>query len=206
MAWGRVRKVDVRSPLVSEWEDRMFQRGKTKNLRAPLVLASILAITAAGFAACADEPTRPSSGEESNLPQGLNVYLTLDDQQATPGSLVRVTGKVRAVGVELTPTDFLVRVTYDPAKLEPVAARSLEDGVLRAINLGVAPGLVKAAGAAANGLKTDVLFEFEMKVIKGDYAEALSIAVDELGVVERNFADLAADVITMPQALLVPSD
>jgi hypothetical protein len=164
----------------------------------------IVAITAAGFAACADEPTTPRSGEEANLPQGMNVYLTVGDRQAAPGSSVRVTGKVQAVGVDLTPTGFLVRVTYDPAKLEPVAARSLEDGVLRAVNIGVAPGLVKAAGASANGLSTGVLFELDMKVKKAGYAEDLSIAVDELGVIERNFADLAADVVVMPQVMVVP--
>ncbi len=58
--------------------------------------------------------------------------------------------------MDLTPTGYLVRL--------------------------VAPGLVKAAGASANGLNTDVLF----------------------GVVERNFADLAADVVVMPQAMVVP--
>jgi hypothetical protein len=181
-----------------------YMRRELKGMRTPLTVTLILAITAAGFAACADEPTTPGSGEEANLPPGLNVYLTLDDRQATPGSRVRVTGKVRAVGVDLTPTGYLVRLSYDPAKLEPVAARSLEDGVLRAINIGVAPGLVKAAGASANGLNTDVLFELEMKVKSGGYADGLSITVDQLGVVERNFADLAADVVVMPQAMVVP--
>jgi hypothetical protein len=180
-------------------------REEFKGLRSSLTVALVVAITAAGFAACADEPTTPDSSEEANLPQGLNVYLTLDDRQASTGSSVLVTGKVRAVGVDLTPAGFLVRLTYDPAKLEPLAARSLEDGVLRAINLEVAPGLVKAAGASANGLGTDILFELDMKVKKGGYADDLSIAVDELGVIERNFADLAADVVVMPQAVVVPS-
>lgn len=183
----------------------MYLINDIKALRSPLTAMLVVAITAAGFAACADEPTTPGSSEEANLPQGLNVYLTLDDRQAAPGSLVRVTGKVRAVGVDLTPTGFLVQLTYDPAKLEAVAARSLEDGVLRAVNLEVAPGLVKAAGASANGLSTDILFELDMKVKKGGYAEALSIAVDELGVIERNFADFAADVVIVPQVMVVPS-
>ncbi|MGD2152678.1 MAG: cohesin domain-containing protein [Gemmatimonadales bacterium] len=174
-----------------------------RGLRTPISIALVVAIAAAGFAACAEEPTTAGSGEETNLPEGLNVYLTLDSWQAAPGTNVRVTGKVRAVGVDLTPTGFLVRLSYDPAKLEPVAARSLDDGVLRAVNLGVAPGLVKAAGASANGLNTDVLFELDMKVKKAGYAAGLSIAVDELGVVERNFADFAADVLVMPQAVVI---
>lgn len=180
-------------------------REELRGLRIPLTVILLAAIAAAGFAACADEPTAPGSDEEANLPQGLNVYLTLDDRQATPGSSVRVTGKVRAVGVDLTPTGFLVRLTYDPAKLEPVTAHSIEDGVLRAINIGVAPGLVKAAGASASGLNTDILFELDMKVKKAGYAADLAIAVDELGVIERNFADLAADAVVMPQAMVVPS-
>ncbi|UCC83097.1 MAG: hypothetical protein JSW46_19450 [Gemmatimonadota bacterium] len=182
-----------------------YTREAIKGLHTPLTLLLIGAITAASFAGCADEPTTPGGGEEANLPQGLNVYLTLDDRQASPGSSVRVTGKVQAVGVDLTPTGFLVRLNYDPAKLEPIAARSLEDGVLRAVNIGVGPGLVKAAGASADGLSTDLLFELDMKVKKAGYAEDLSIAVDELGVIERNFADHAADVVVVPQVLVVPA-
>jgi hypothetical protein len=185
--------------------DEMLQMREMIDMRSSLTFILIAAITAAGFAACAEEPTTPVSGEEANLPEGLNVYLTVDDRQAAPGSSVRVTGKVRAVGVDLTPTGFLVRLTYDETKLEPVAARTLEDGVLRAVNLKVAPGLVKAAGASANGLSTDILFELDMKVKKAGYAEDLSIAVDELGVIERNFADFAADVVVVPQVMVVPS-
>jgi hypothetical protein len=182
----------------------MYRIEEIKGRRTLLTVMVIVAITAAGFAACADEPTTPGGSEVANLPQGLNVYLTLDDQRAAPGASVRVTGKVSAVGVDLTPTGFLVRLSYDPAKLEPVADRSPEDGVLRAINIGVAPGLVKAAGASAKGLHTDVLFELDMKVKQAGYTDGLAIAVDELGVIERNFADLAADAVVAPQAIVVP--
>ncbi|MGD2215565.1 MAG: hypothetical protein PVJ64_02365 [Gemmatimonadales bacterium] len=170
-----------------------------------LAAATLLGLTlAAGFSACADEPTRPAeSAEEAALSPGVNVYLTLDNEAATPGSHITVTGKVRAVGVELTPTGYFVDLLYDPEKLEPVAAATLDDEVLRAINLEAGPGLVKAAGAAANGLKSDVLFELEMKVKAEGYADGLEVQVHELTVLEKNFMDVSPDVVIPPQAVIV---
>lgn len=173
---------------------------KTVPTAACLLLGLGLAI---GFSGCRDEPTRPESWEEAALSPGVNVYLTLDNDAATPGSRITVTGKVRAVGVELTPTGYLVHLLYDPERLEPVEAATLDDGVLRAINLAAGPGLVKAAGAAADGLKSDVLFQIEMEVAADGYADGLEVQVHELTVVEKNFMDVALDVVMPPQPVIV---
>jgi hypothetical protein len=175
----------------------------TNTLASAAIIVLCLAL-AGGFAACIDEPTRPPrTGEEAILRPGVNVYLTMNDDAAALGSRVRVTGKVRAVGVDVTPTGFYVDLMYDPEKLEPVEAATLDDGVLRAVNLEAGPGIVKVAGAAPNGLASDVLFAIEMKVKADEYANDLGLSVNELTVVEKDFMDVASDVVMPPRALVV---
>ncbi|MDH3290203.1 MAG: hypothetical protein OEO20_12050 [Gemmatimonadota bacterium] len=159
---------------------------------------------AAGFSACADEPVGAAGhGEEAVLTSGVNVYLTLDRETATPGSRVTVTGKVRTIDLELTPTGFVVDVLYDPEKLRPIEAATLDDGVLRAINLAADPGLIKVAGAAADGLRGDVLFAVHMEVIETGYSPSLKARVHELTVIENNFMDVTPSVVVPPHPVVV---
>jgi hypothetical protein len=168
-------------------------------------LALLGSVTLGGVvSACKEEPTRPLQNEEQQiLRSGLNVYLTVDSDDANPGARVRVSAKVRAVGVDLTPTGFQVEVRYDPEKLEPIEATALEDGALRAVNLSAGSGLIRAAGAAANGIGGDVLFALEMKVKAPGYRETLAVDVKELTVTQQNFADAAADVVLAARAVVV---
>jgi hypothetical protein len=94
-------------------------------------------------------------------------------------------------------------VRYDPKRLEPVEVVQLEDGVLRAVNLAAAPGLIRAAGAAAGGIESEVLFVLDMIVKAPAYGETLSLDLKELMVIERNFADVTADVVLAPRAVVV---
>ena len=66
---------------------------------------------------------------------------------------------------------------------------SLADGVLRVANLNAGPGLMRVAGAAANGFGTETLFIAQMKVKAKNYIEGLRLELDELAVLEDNFAD-----------------
>jgi hypothetical protein len=164
----------------------------------------VLASTVVLALGCRDDPTPPSAAEEEILLPGLNVYLTVDEAAATPGATVRVTAKARAVGVKLTPTGYVVRLRYDPERLEVLADASPDDDVLRVMNLAVGPGLVKAAGAAPDGLGTDILFVVDMKVRKAGYSEGLGVEIQELTVLERNFADLAPSALVAPRPVVVP--
>lgn len=176
---------------------------KAKLVPAALTVALGLALVA-GISACRDDPTQPlETGEEAVLRPGVNVYMTLSDDAAAPGSRIAVTGKVRALGVQLTPTGFLVDLRYDAEKLMPLEAVTLEDGVLRAINLEAGAGLVKVAGAAASGLDGDVLFAIEMEVVADGYAKGLKLDVHELTVVEKNFMDVAAQVVKPNPAVVL---
>lgn len=178
-----------------------------KQIKAwPYAVAVLLVGTALGavFAGCTEEPVRPFQDEEQQiLKPGLNVYLTLDNDRAPPGTKVRAVAKVRAMGVELTPAGFQIDVLYDPKKLEPAEVVQLEDGVLRAVNLAAAPGLIRAAGASASGIESEVLFVLEMTVKEAGYGETLTLEVKELTVLERNFADVTADVVPAPRAVVV---
>ena len=178
-----------------------------KQIKAwPYAVAVLLAGAALGavFAGCTEGPVRPFQDEEQQiLKPGLNVYLTLDNDRAPAGATVRAVAKVRAMGVELTPAGFQVDVLYDPKKLEPAEVVQLEDGVLRAVNMAAAPGVIRAAGAAAAGIESGVLFEVEMTAKGVGYGETLSLEVKELPVLERNFADVTADVVPAPRAVVV---
>ena len=136
------------------------------------------------------------------LDQGLNTYLVVTSDRAQVGSTISVEAHVKAVGEDLNPTAFLANLRYDAAQLEPVAVITQRDGVIRAVNLEAGPGLIKAAGAAANGLGTEILVSVTMRVKESGYATSLSIDLDELTVVQGNFADKASQVRSMEAPII----
>jgi hypothetical protein len=182
----------------------MFRIKKMKHRSyAAALLATGIAV-AATVVGCWDEPTEPvQDGEEEILQPGLNAYLTLDRDDAPPGGRVRVAVKVRPLGVDLTPTGFQVDLQYDPEKLEPVAETRFGDGVLRAVNLIAGPGLVRAAGASANGLGSNPLFALDMKVKAPAYGETLTLDVREVTVLQDDFADASADIVPAARAVVL---
>lgn len=173
----------------------MSSREKTKCLQWPAAwcVAAVLGVV---FAGCEEPPVAPGEGESAIvvLDKGLNVYLVVDSDKARSGSTIHVEAKVRSVGEELTPTAFVANLRYDPERLEPIGVGEQSDNVIRAVNLHAAPGLVRVAGAAANGLGTETLVVLTMRVKQGDYLGSLSIDLDELTVVQRDFADMTAHV------------
>lgn len=155
----------------------------------------------AALSGCRDDPAAPDSGREVVLTPGLTAYVVVDRERAPVGATVRIAVNLRVVGEDVTPTAYLATLEYDPDHLEPVAALDLRDGVERAVNLHPGPGRIRAAGAAANGLGTDMLFAVELQVTHADYAAALSLDVGELIVLEGDFANLAGRVTVVPTPL-----
>lgn len=84
----------------------------------------------------------------------------------------------------------------------PLAVITQNDNVVRAVNLDSDPGLIRAAGAAANGLGTEILVTVTMRVKQANYTASLSIDLDELTVVQKNFADMARQVQSMDLPIL----
>lgn len=182
----------------------MFRMTKMNGRRSAAALLGATLAVAAALAGCWDEPTEPvRGGEQEILRPGLNAYLTLDRADAPTGATIHVVAKVRAVGVDLTPTGFQVDLQYDPEKLEPVAVTRIEDGVLRAINLTAGPGLIRAAGASANGMGGSPLFALDMEVKAPEYRQTLILGVKELTVLQGNFADASAEIVLPAQAAVL---
>ncbi len=169
-------------------------------------VAICTAITVSAIAtACGDDPVTPAAAEGQAivvLDEGLNAYLVVTSDRARVGSTVSVEARLKAVGENLNPTAFLANLHYDAERLEPIAIIAQEDNVVRAVNLKAGPGLIKAAGAAADGLGTEILVTVTMKVIKADYTESLSIDLDELTILQENFADRAHQVRSMDAPVL----
>ena len=153
--------------------------------------------------ACDDDPITPEEGQAFVvLDKGLNAYLVVSSDKARTGSTITVEAHVRVVGEDLNPTAFLANRRYDAERLEPIAVIAQNDNVVRAVNLEAGPGLIKAAGAAANGLGTEILVAVTMMVKQADYTASLSIDLDELTVVQNNFADMASQVRSMNRPIL----
>ena len=185
------------------WRANSFANKRFANVR---FTALFTALTLGAVAtACENDPITPAEEEGQSvvvLDRGLNAYLVVTSDRARVGSTISVEGRVKVVGEDLNPTAFLANLRYDAERLEPVAVIAQRDDVVRAVNLEAGPGLIKVAGAAANGLGTEILVIVTMRVKKAGYTAALSIDLDELTVVQGNFADKASQVRSMDTAVL----
>ena len=185
------------------WRANSFATMRFANMR---FVALFTALTVGAIAtACRDDPIMPEQEEGPAvvvLDRGLNAFLVVTSDRAPVGSTITVEAHVRAVGEDLNPTAFLANLRYDPERLEPVAVVTQRDDVVRVVNLEAGPGLIKAAGAAANGLGTEILVTVTMRVTKANYIASLSIDLDELTVVQENFADKVSQVRSIDAPVL----
>ena len=185
------------------WRANSFGNNRIANMRFATLFTALTIVAVA--TACKDDPIMPEEEEDPAvvvLDRGLNAYLVVTSDRARVGSTISVEARVRVVGEDLNPTAFLANLRYDAERLEPVAVIAQRDDVVRAVNLEAGPGLIKVAGAAANGLGTEILVIVTMRVKKAGYTAALSIDLDELTVVQGNFADKASQVRSMDTAVL----
>jgi hypothetical protein len=155
----------------------------------------------AALSSCRDTPAGPDAEGSMVLGPGLTAYVEVERDRAPVGATVRITVNLTVVGDEVTPTAFLATLRYDPDDLEPVAVADLRDGVERAVNLRARPGRIRAAGAAANGMGTETLFTVALRVTGADYAASLALDMEELIILEQDFANLAGRVTVVPTPL-----
>lgn len=163
-----------------------------------------LVLLVLALSACADNAIGPASQLptlEGAFRGEQGIFLTVDDLHAQVGTEVVFAVMYQTpADEELTPTGFRVDLHFDAERLAPVASLAPEGEGLRLVNLGAASGLIKGAGAAADGLEGDVLFGVKMRVLSGDFTRGLGLDVLELDVVERNHGDVSPQV----QVLDVP--
>ena len=162
-----------------------------------LTLTAVVAVAA--FLGCKDEPFSPDRVPQPDpddpviLQSGLNAYLVVSGASELVGSVVTVEAKIKSTEQEQTPTAFVASLHFDRSRLEFLESVSLDDGVLRVANPEAASGAAKVAGAAADGLDTDILFVARMQVLDEHYLQGLRLELHELGILEQGFADVAAE-------------
>lgn len=153
---------------------------------------------------CSDNAIGPAG--ELPTPEGAfrgeqGVFLTVNDPDAAVGQdVVFAVMYEPPTDEELTPAGFRVDLRFDAERLAPVASLAPEGAGLRVVNLEAGAGLIKGAGAAADGLEGDVLFGVKMRVLSGNFTRGLGLDVLELDVAERNHGDVSPQV----QVLDVP--
>jgi hypothetical protein len=163
--------------------------------RAPVarrLLASSLMGGAVVATACNDRrPVEPAA-----RPQAV-AYITLSDSAATAGDTVRVSVRLRA-GIDVGSVgSFAATLRYDASALTMVDEASLSDAGLRAVNATEA-GLVRAAGAAAEGFGDAPLFAVRLRVVRPQALRSMRLEFSELNAVGRSDLKRAlrvADVI-----------
>jgi hypothetical protein len=181
----------------------MIWRSNSESMRRFAMLCTVILIGAVGTACDDDHPIMLEQGHELVvMEQGINAYLVVSSDEEGSGSTIEVEARVRAVGEDLSPTAFLANLRYDSDYLEPVTVIPQDDDVVRAINLEYAPGIIKAAGASADGLGTEIMVAVTMKVKKAGYMTSLSIDLDELTVLEKDFSDVTHKVQSIDEPIL----
>jgi len=168
--------------------------------RRSLVVATTVVFTVL-LMACTEDPVEPGLETPVILEQGLNAYLVVSAKNKPVGSEFWVEARVRAVGTDVTPTAFVANLRFDAERAVLIDMVSLADGVLRVANLNAGPGLMRVAGAAANGFGTETLFIAQMKVKAKNYIEGLRLELDELAVLEDNFADKTEETTIMHEII-----
>ncbi len=167
-------------------------------------IATTLTAILVGMAVMAcDEEAMMEPGQQTPvvLEQGVNVYLVVSGANLANGAEFWAEARVRVVRQELTPTAFVANLRYDPASVEFISMLPMDDDVLRVANPDFEPNAIRVAGAAADGFGTETLFGVRMRVKRADYLDGLAVELDELDVLEQDFAEVSADAAVRRDAV-----
>jgi hypothetical protein len=154
-----------------------------------------------GVMACEEDTIEPDQQTPVVLEQGVNVYLVVSAANLANGTEFWAEARVRVVRQELTPTAFVANLRYDPASVEFLGMLPMDDDVLRVANPDFEPNAIRVAGAAADGFGTETLFGVRMRVKRADYLAGLAVELDELDVLEQDFAEVSADAAVRGDAV-----
>lgn len=174
---------------------------RARGRKRALLVAAMAVVVAA---ACGDDagpqaitqPENPVATDEAE--PGLSVQVVSEPgegDESTETVVLRAVVDYEGSG-SMLPTSFEAELRFSPA-LAPVSEvepEEADDATLRVVNLEADGGLIKAAGAAPDGFATSTLFAVEMRVKSTDWPEAVEFDLQELTVVENNFADVTDKV------------
>ncbi len=149
-------------------------------LAALATMASLVLLTG-----CSDDRVAVSPPRPMPAPVASNAWIVVSDSTARAGSEVTIAAFASseaggAVG------SFTARFLYDSLQLQVLAADSVGDDALRAMN--PIAGEYRIAGASAQGLPGGLLFRLRAKVIDPRGLRRLGLVLDELHSIK--FADL----------------
>lgn len=125
--------------------------------------------------ACEDDRIQPAAAPPPGTGNGP-VVLTLSDSAPARGSVVTIHAQVRP-GARLIAASYVARMTYDGTGLLYLRDRTQGEG-LHALN--PQPGLVRAAGASAEGFRDGRLFSLEFRVVDPAALTSLELRLEEL--------------------------
>ena len=154
-----------------------------------LSIAAVLVATAA----CSDRPDAVPTVPLEISPDGLSAYIVVSNPNAPVGTEVTVT--VRSLrGRNVGPIgSYTVRLGYDSLGLAFSKAASSSEGMVMAN--AAQRGLVVAAGASADGFKSDELLSTTFVVSKSGGLKSLALTVTELN--SLKFEDQRANLNVM---------
>lgn len=154
-----------------------------------LSIAAVLAATAA----CSDRPDAVPTAPLEISPDGLSAYIVVSNPNAPVGTEVTVT--VRSLrGRNVGPIgSYTIRLGYDSLGLAFGKAASSSEGMVMAN--ASQRGLVVAAGASADGFRSDDLLSATFTVSKSGGLKSLTLTVSELN--SLKFEDQRANLNVM---------
>lgn len=168
-------------------------------------MKSVRLLTMTGLALALGACDEPFDSRRPDLPppptQGIQAFLQVDNDRATPGQQVRVFVAVQFGAEEdLRLGSYTGALYFDPEVLAWKSDIPIDDG-LRVTNAANAPGEVRFAGAAARGFEDNLLYRGEFTVNAANYMEGLRFEMEEL-TAAGSLADLASGLATETRVFL----
>jgi hypothetical protein len=152
---------------------------------------AILATAAALVAGCDDDRKPLPAAPPEVASDALSAYLAVSNPTPTAGEKVTVSVRARRGSAVGPIGSFTVRLSYDTARLQYVESARGERGMVLAN--GAVRGVVRGAGAAAEGFTDDELLTSTFLVLAGgDALASLTLDVPELNSVK--FEDQRANM------------
>ena len=134
-------------------------------------------------------------------PQGIQAFLQVDNDRATPGQQIQLFVAVQfGVEEDLKLGSYTGALYFDPEVLAWKSDIAVDDG-LRVTNAASAPGQIRFAGAAARGFEDNLLYRGEFTVKAANYMEGLRFEMEEL-TAAGSLADLESGLATETKVFL----
>jgi hypothetical protein len=162
-----------------------------------------LVVLTLALTACNDQPARTVGPRVPPPPQaGVAAFISVDRLDAQPGQTVRVRVEVQ-LGTQQTFKlgSYTGRLHFNAASLQFQQENKPSDGLRVSNPANALKGEIRFAGADPGGFTTLVLYDGTFTVKTADYAQGLSLVMEELSAAS-SLANLRAALKVNPQIFL----